>query len=184
MKNKRVKFKWFIHRHYIYITIIAFAATMIVTVYLFSSGADWKLLLPVVGVLISFIYFIQKHQLDEARLFKDLFLEFNARYDALNAGLHSIMEKESSEPLSSTEKHHLFDYFNLCAEEYLFYCKGYIYPEVWMDWLNGMHGYYLHPRIQKLWHEETNQTDSYYGFNICEQIEEMTKRSSQNKFSA
>jgi hypothetical protein len=173
MKNKRVKFKWFVHRNYLVIVIIAFLLTSLAAGFLYVRGVDWRISLPVIGGLVSFMYFIQKHQLDEARLFKDLFVEFNRRYDDLNGKLNDILrENTDSMILSPPEKNTIYDYFNLCAEEYLFFRKGYIYPEVWDDWLNGMKIYFRDPRIRKLWSKEA-ETESYYGLDLREELKEV-----------
>jgi hypothetical protein len=57
----------------------------------------------------------------------------------------------------------IFSYFNLCAEEYLFYMAGYIDRRVWESWYRGMKVFFKHPRIQALW-EQDSKADSYYGF--------------------
>ena len=57
----------------------------------------------------------------------------------------------------------IVDYFNLCAEEYMFYKLGYIREEAWQAWLEGMRHYYDNPQIRELWDDELKQ-DSYYGF--------------------
>jgi hypothetical protein len=59
----------------------------------------------------------------------------------------------------------LYKYFNLCAEEYLYYTKGYIYPEVWSAWWNGMIVFCRNPRIRRIWSDELN-TNAYYGFPL------------------
>ncbi len=170
-----VKFKWFIHRYYLTIVATTFLSTIILAVVLYIKGVDWKILLTVIGGLISFIYFIQNQQIDEARLFKDLFVEFNRRYDALNGALNEIIKEEDvSVFLKDSEKIILYDYFNLCAEEYLFYCKGYIYPEVWEYWVKGMGIYFKNPRVRKEWLEE-KKTASYYGLELNEGTESNNK---------
>ena len=69
------------------------------------------------------------------------------------------------EELTQIEKIVLFDYFNLCGEEYLFYKQRQIHPDVWKSWLNGMQFYYNQPRVRALWIEELRQ-NSYYEFSI------------------
>ena len=126
---------------------------------------DWKILVGILSAALSFIYFVQKQKLEELRLFKVLFAEFNARYDKMNKALNSIYSGSTNEPLTKEEVDQLYDYFNLCAEEYLYYRKGYIYPEVWEAWLAGMKYFYDNPRIQALWDREI-ASGSYYGFNF------------------
>jgi hypothetical protein len=59
----------------------------------------------------------------------------------------------------------LYDYFNLCSEEYLMKKKGYIYPEVWEAWCKGIQDFLKHERIKMLWDKEM-KTGSYYGMKL------------------
>jgi hypothetical protein len=72
----------------------------------------------------------------------------------------------------------LFDYFNLCGEEYLFYSQGYVYPEVWKAWFNGMEFFRPNPRIRQLWNEEL-KTGSYYGLQFPAESDQPNKSQSQ-----
>jgi hypothetical protein len=81
--------------------------------------------------------------------------------------LHELLGvlKKSREPkLEDEQKTFLYGYFNLCAEEYLYYRKGFIYPEVWYSWVNGMMVFFVHPQIAKLWHSDLD-AGCYYGLN-------------------
>jgi len=55
----------------------------------------------------------------------------------LNEELNRMAREDPTAPLTSDNLDCLFDYFNLCGEEFLFYRKGYIYPEVWQSLGNG-----------------------------------------------
>ena len=57
------------------------------------------------------------------------------------------------------------DYFNLCAEEWLFWKAGYIYDPVWTARENGMKQYGKDRRVKELWKRE-RESDSYYGFEF------------------
>jgi hypothetical protein len=128
-----------------------------------SRAENWKLLLTLWGGVLSSLYFISKQKLEETRLFAELFQSFNRRYDKMNEGLNELMENPDRE-LRPCDKDLLYDYFNLCAEEYLFYKRGYIYQEVWDAWKNGIRHYMSDPRIRELWTEE-KRSDSYYDFD-------------------
>jgi hypothetical protein len=98
-------------------------------------GTDaWTLLAPLITCTISFVYFIQKQKIEELRLFKELFQEFNDRFDNLNDDLNRICENGIDPKNKRKDIQKLYDYFNLCGEEYLYYRKGYIFPEVWEAW--------------------------------------------------
>jgi hypothetical protein len=167
------KIKWFIHENYFAIVSLTFLVLTILALVLYVKGADWKVLLTVVGSLLSFVYFIQKQQLDEAKFLNELFIQFNRRYDDLNEKLNDILEnKKGLKELEAHEIDTLYDYFNLCGEEYLFYRRGYIYPEVWRSWVAGMKIYYDNPRVKELWSHELI-TQSYYGLNIDNEIKRL-----------
>ena len=156
--------KHFIFRYYILIALVGcfIAITAVVKTH---QTFNWQLAITIVGGGFSFIYFIQKQKLEETRLFKELFTEFNERYDRLNEKLNSIVTGNENAELSSEELNDLYDYFNLCGEEYFFYKQGYIYPEVWVSWVNGMKDFYRNTRIKTIWEKEL-ESNSYYGFKI------------------
>jgi hypothetical protein len=121
------------------------------------------LLLSCIVAVAGFTYFLYRQQLDETKLFKDLFVEFNERYDKMNDGLNKILYGPPNGDLSRSEMDLLFRYFNLCSEEYLFYNAGYIDQQVWKSWSKGMDIFFKHPRVSALWESERG-SDSYYGF--------------------
>ncbi len=170
-----LKAKWFIHNHYLAIVLCILILTVVLTAVLYAVGADWKFLLAVIGGLLSFVYFIQNQQLEEARLLKELISDFNERYDSLNGELNAIvrLEDKGEEP-GETEKDALYDYFNLCSEEYLFYRRGYIYQEVWKAWVAGMKTFFSDKRIWNLWEKE-RKNGSYYGLEKFAELKERPK---------
>ena len=89
----------------------------------------WSFLYPALGSVLGLFYFVFKQHLEEIRLFKELFTEFNARYDAMNERLYLECAASLDKPLGKEQIAFLYDYFNLCGEEYLYYRKGFIYPE-------------------------------------------------------
>jgi hypothetical protein len=129
----------------------------------FAPGHRPELLTSAVGGIAAFAYFLYRQHLDETKLFKELFTDFNTRYDDLNDERNAILFGPSEGSLSPSEREHLFKYFNLCAEEYFFYEVGYIDSHVWESWYRGMGVFFKHPRIQALW-EQDCKADSYYRF--------------------
>lgn len=127
-------------------------------------GQNWQLALTVAGGALSFIYFVQKQKLEELRLFKELFTEFNTRYDLLQDRLVPVLLKTDGD-LASDERLAVYEYFNLCGEEYLFYRLGYIDPAAWIAWENGMRSYMVNPRIARLWAEDS-AANSFYGLRM------------------
>ena len=113
-------------------------------------------------------YFLHQRHLEGARFFKELVTEFNGRYDKQNNTLLVALENDG--PFEQKQKQAFIDYFNLCAEEYLFYEVGYIYERVWEAWYNGMKQFGRDKRVAELWKREI-QTDSYYGFEFPIDVE-------------
>jgi len=168
-----IKIKWFIHDHYFSVITIVLFILIAVAIYFHIKNIDGKILLPIAGGLISFVYFIQKQLLDEAKFINDLIVKFNQRYGCLNEKLNDIVENRNKLPeLDPRERETVNDYFNLCGEEYLFYQRGYVYKEVWRSWVAGMKYYYDNKRINPIWANEL-KSQSYYGFDINEEIKKL-----------
>ena len=129
----------------------------------FAIGHRPELLLTAIGATGGLTYFLYRQHLDETKLFRELFVSFNERYDQLNDPLNDILADTSEGEFNPKEREQLFSYFNLCAEEYLFHRAGYIDQHVWNAWSRGMKVFFDHPRIRKLW-EQDCKADSYYGF--------------------
>ena len=133
--------------------------------FIFRERLDSKMNITLVGSILSSIYFVEKQKLEQMEIFKQLFTEFNKRYDGLNEGLNKIITEDQEKELSRDQIDLLYNYFNLCGEEYLFYRQGFIYPEVWKAWCNGMMIFVNNKRIRDLWQKEA-QTESYYGLKF------------------
>lgn len=91
-----------------------------------------------------------------------LMTDFNTRYDRLNNSLQAAVWSTGA-PFTEKQNLQFIEYFNLCAEEWLFWRKGYIDEVVWKAWENGMRQYSKDGRVYELWTIEAG-TDSYYGF--------------------
>jgi len=123
-----------------------------------------ELYLAVTGGIGGFVHFLYSQHNQDTQLFVTLFKDFNARYDLLNDKLNDMIDRNVSE-LSSEDKKVLFDYFNLCAEEYLFYKTGYIDQDVWRSWLAGMNYFARNASIRSFWKSDL-KAGSYYGFML------------------
>jgi hypothetical protein len=124
------------------------------------------------------IYFLTKRysehtkKIEQDKLFKDLFTEFNVRYDKINSKIDDIskisMKEWHSLKLKKREKliHTIYDYFNLCAEEYYWKKENRIPEKVWKSWSKGMNVIYNRSEvIQMIWNEECKENEgvtSYY----------------------
>jgi hypothetical protein len=167
-----IRTKYFLHRYHFQLILVVIVGTVAISFWFYTRGDDWKLFLPAIGGAVSLIYVVEKQQLDEASLFKDLFVQFNEKYDDLNEELNRIKSQDS---ISLQDCNTLYDYFNLCGEEYLFYQQGYIYPEVWQSWILGMKIFYDSDVIRPIWISEL-KSGSYYGLDIEREIKRINKR--------
>lgn len=156
-----VYIKFFVYRQIWFLWLIGLAIFCFAVV----KQINWQTAGSVAAALLGFFYFIQKQKLEEFTVFHKLFKEFNERYDKLNSDIYSITIKNENDPLTNEEIVVLYDYFNLCGEEYLYYSQGLIIPEVWNAWEKGMILNLKHPRISKLWVRE-KKTGSYYDLDL------------------
>ena len=152
--------------------IFAVLATGSIGLALYGPSGDekrWQLAFTLVGASAVLVHFLYVRHLEETNMFRALFTEFNARYDKLNERLNELVNKKNPCPLSPSDGDLLFDYFNLCGEEYFFYRSGYIPSEVWDAWRRGMQGFIEVECIHELLKTEL-KGGSYYGLTL-EEIE-------------
>ncbi len=154
--------KRFLFKYYALISLTVFLGSVLS--FLFGS-LTWQGLVAIEAGVVSFAVGLQKQQLEEMRLFRELFETFNERYDSQNEELNGIFRGPPEAPVTEREIDALFNYFNLCAEEYFYFKEGFIHREVWQAWKNGMKYFRKNPRIKLQWDKEL-QTDSYYGINF------------------
>jgi hypothetical protein len=138
-----------------------------VIVFRLAGILDWQTFAVIVGGIATFALGVQKQNLEETKLFKKLFEQFNERYDDLNDKLNHIYFdiQPPDKQFTDAERDTLYDYFNLCGEEWLYAKKGFICREVWVAWENGMKFFRKNPRIKKFWDDDLGN-DSYYGLKF------------------
>ena len=126
---------------------------------------EWNQFAAIAAGIFGFAFGVQKQNLGELKIFKELFEQFNKRYDEMDFDLNHIHQQPPDLPLTEDEKICLFKYFNLCGEEFLYFKKGFIFQEVWVAWNNGMKYFRKNPRIKILWDEDLGN-ESYYGLTF------------------
>jgi len=151
-----------------------------------------EIVFPIIGVVATFLIGLYGHiitrqlnknsknhfeyteRLANDRMLKELFTEFNMRYDRFNDSLNeakellfnwlnNIQEKDQ-------EKMRLYsaiiDFFNLCAEEYYWHKKGRLEDLIWKSWSNGMNDIFDGSQlIQSIWKKECEK-DGYKSYYI------------------
>ena len=134
----------------------------------FNSFNRVKLLegttIGLIGGYITFALGYINYIIAHDKLFKELFQEFNCKYDRkFNNRLNQIVDNNEFDESKDTPL--IVDYLNLCAEEYLWNSKGRIEPKVWKNWRNGMNYYFKNEVIRKIALKEIKKNnDSYYDF--------------------
>jgi len=129
--------------------------------------------LGVVGLAITLIFSIANKNLSHQKMEKELFSEFNKRYDIFNDSLNlldsitSLQQLKETDSLIEKKSMHnlLIDYFNLCSEQYYWYKKKRIKKLLWKSWHSGMMHYYTkYPVVSELWEKEIKDEGykSYY----------------------
>jgi len=127
-----------------------------------------SIILGLVGTGITIYYAWHSKKMAHDQMMKELFTEFNKRYDALNEHLEEIkINCKTIDDLKDNIilKNKLTDFFNLCAEEYFWHKKKRIDNEVWHAWESGMNDWYNQVKvIQLFWDEEFEKSKgiSYY----------------------
>ena len=129
------------------------------------------LLLSLVAIILSFRYQRHSKKLANDRMLKDLFTEFNTRYDVINNDLDFISrfteEEWSLIDVEGRKRYHgvIVDFFNICAEEYYWHKEGRINGDIWKSWSKGMNDIYQRSKIiRDVWRQECENEGykSYY----------------------
>jgi hypothetical protein len=111
-----------------------------------------------ITIFISIINYFQTSD----KFFKELFTEFNQRYDRMNCFLNQVKENA---PLNADDEQRIIDYLNLCAEEYMWVKKGRLPMDIWNSWKNGIIFHLKKESIRNIFIEEQRLwRSSYYGF--------------------
>ena len=162
-------------KYYLLFVLVAFFAGCFWIYKAKQSQDSINLAITVFGGVVSFFFVIQKQVTEDIRIFRELFTDFNDRYNQLNSKINHIANKDSE--LSEEDKYILFDYFNLCGEEYLYYKQHFILEEVWITWCKGISVFMQKPKIRSLWDEEQKES-AYYGltFDIIDKYAKKYKR--------
>lgn len=156
------------HRHFFFRNYgwlaLAFASISVFATLRVANKYEAEIICSTIAVALGFCYFIQQQKLAETELFHKLFTDFNIRYSELNGRLSALLPERT---LSQEQTDIVVDYFNLCAEEYLFYRQGYIPQTVWRAWCRGMIWYLNRHPFRDIWNEEV-KTESFYGLSLKE----------------
>ena len=146
---------------------IIFSGISIIAIVLYSYHIiDARALLGAIISIVTLYYGNLKNNIENDKLFKELFETFNGRYDMEINDLLNALRIKPSRKLKQEERNMVISYFNLCAEEYLWKTKGRIPKDVWNAWKSGIKENLEISQIKIVFDEETASQrgkDSYYG---------------------
>lgn len=136
------------------------------------------LILGLIGIGVTAYYSWHTKKIAHEQMLKQLFTEFNIRYDELNNSLADIeRDFNTIDKFNNAEnviklRQKVIAYFILCSEEFFwYYHKKRIDPLIWKSWQAGMNYWYNNvPAIKELWKKEVETTgkQSYYITNKVE----------------
>jgi hypothetical protein len=108
------------------------------TAFYYLHSIDANTLLGLLVSIGTIYYGSLKLRMENDSFFKDLFHSFNDRYDKEMNDLINELRTDQNKVLNITEKNKIIDYFNLCAEEFLWKSKQRIPNDVWKAWRAGI----------------------------------------------
>lgn len=141
-------------------TILILTGAVLIGLALFSIKGEWEIFAGIIAAGITLAIGVSQTRLANDRMLKELFTEFNSRYDKINNELGRLGGSEDI----SQKKHVIVDYFNLCAEEYYWFKNRRIPPEIWDAWRSGIKSYTKNEIFREVADEEAAYDASYYGF--------------------
>lgn len=146
---------------------LIFGLLFIVTIILnILNFINETLLLSIIGSLATIYFGILKLKIENDLLFKELFNSFNDRYDTRFNDLINELKIKTDKQIKGKKRNIVIDYFNLCAEEYLWYSKKRIPNNVWKAWKSGILENLEISQIKEIYEQETLTSrgkTSYYG---------------------
>lgn len=152
----------FIFKNYWWIALLG-ALFGIVLAVIWTTGQKASLVGSIIAAALGFCYFAQQQKLAEMSLFKELFTEFNRRYDNLYERLRQIATSGKTPDEAACQA--IIEYYNIWGEEYLFFAEGYVHREAWRSWCAGMLWYFEREPFRSIWEKE-NATNSYCGLSL------------------
>ena len=142
--------------------------TLVISLLLFYYlGNKIEIIGAVLATGISLSFGVRQYKMENDKMFKELFENFNNKYDIkfnnkLNE-IDAIYKIDSNLVIEENDKLLIIDYLNFCSEEYLWYSKGRIPEIVWQSWENGMLYFLNLEPINKIIQTQKEQKVSYYG---------------------
>lgn len=171
----------------IYWPLIILFSVYIIFLFLnnFTLHMDNEIFISILGIFIAAVFSFNTYITTKRKIFFEVFMKFNERYDRLNENLNRLKNKKEiikpheqveNDEYKFYEKNFIYDYLNLCCEEYYWRKQGIINKDVWNNWSSGMRYFLIVPPIFCILMEEIKDSDiknSYYGFLDSKFIKEI-----------
>ena len=150
-----------IRRYWVYILLL-FLGLAIITWFRYEEKIKNEIYFGLIATLVTlFLSVINFYQAND-RFFKELFVDFNRRFDDLRSVLSGITSESA---IDGSQREFIVDYINLCAEEYMWVKKGRIPLDIWESWQARIKSFLNMPAIREVFVEELDRArESYYGF--------------------
>jgi hypothetical protein len=143
------------------------SCSLILGIALYYITCKIELAIALIAGGFTFAFGIRQYEMENDRIFKELFTAFNLKYDEkFNDTLNSIdieFKNNSAYRVNEKDTKLIIDYLNLCAEEFLWFKKGRISDEVWSAWKSGMSYFLSLGPIVEIVKNESKLDLSYYG---------------------
>lgn len=135
---------------------------------LYTKILDGEVVAILFAAIATTYYSYLKQKIEDDKMFKELFVSFNEKYNGKTNDIFNELRNGSSAEgkveLSQKRVNIIIDYFNLCAEEYLWYSKGRVPKQVWKAWRCGMIENISIPQVKEIYKKEVESSgESYYG---------------------
>ena len=158
-----MKFKY-IKQHY-EIMVAAFAFAIVIVIYVYKDFNN-NLFFGSLGVIATFYFGVLKYKIENDRVFQELFTSFNDRYNSDFTKLINSLRGNPKKTIDKDGENLIIEYFNLCAEEYLWYSKNRIPKSIWGAWKAGIKENLEIKQVREVYDKETKTErgrKSYYG---------------------
>lgn len=170
MKKQMIEWNQIILANLFFLLIIFAIGIAIGIVILFIKdllpcGKEFETIIGVIILYIGLAVNLINIKATDDKFFKDLFKEFNSRFNTMNESLNAVRDGKDSHSIDGklqTKEAIILDYLNLCSEEYLWYSKGRIDYKVWENWRKGMNYYLIDDHFIETVNKAKSERESYY----------------------
>lgn len=162
-----------------YLPIIA-AFLLVVAFYVLFFCLEEKkaeVYISVIAAILALYFGLLKHQISNDEMFLTIFSDFNSIYNNDFNDLLNELRTNVKWELTQKEVNLIIDYFNLCAEEYLWFKKGRLPKDIWNAWKAGIMENLQITQVYEIYKKEMridNNRKAYYGLE--DEIQKMAEK--------